>query len=148
MRRSEALSRLGLVGDGVYATREHEVGDVLGYYDCERISDRECERRYGDGVAVYSLEDAMTRRQRRRGVRVSYADAALDRNIFSLINDAHGLGDDVKNNVEFDYVDGETAMGVVAKRKLKVGDELLVSYGSDYWKQFAEKQTYYVTERV
>jgi SET domain-containing protein len=153
VRSSEALSSLGASGMGVYATRRHAEGALLGFYKGDRITDDEATIRYGRGVSVYALEDKQTINETRRyeeGINEeapTFCDCALNRNVFSMINDANGI-DGCENNVRFDYVKHKGNMGVVANRNIDAGEELLVCYGDEYWKSHGKKRTRYVTECV
>lgn len=125
--------------DGVFATRRFEVGTLVASYACERVCMEELEQRYGPqhagSIHVYTLDDCRKDKK--------WADAALDRCIASMFNDAHGTG--LQSNCEFVGEKGDKVINVVACMPIERGDEILVDYGKGYWKSFKRAEIGYST---
>lgn len=133
VKQSPVLESIGIRGRGLIATKEFKPGDrIVSYHHAERIDRVELDRRYGTGekwTAPYVVEIKSG----------DYLDGACVRAAAPLINDPRGTGK--RPNCEFKRGkrDGSRTFNtvrVVAKRRIKPGDELLVSYGRDYWRGF------------
>jgi SET domain-containing protein len=102
---------------------------LVAWYSCERVDIKQLVERYGPknggSVHVYTLDDCVGDKK--------WADAALDRCIAAMINDARGTG--LKPNCEFAGEQG--AIGVYACAEIEKGDECLLDYGKGYWKSYA-----------
>lgn len=136
VRQSKGLESLGVTGDGVYTTRRRNKGDVIAYYECDRIDDADLARIYGQGgTLVYSLTDGQT------DIDGTFADAHRSRCVASLINDARGT--QYENNVFF--CDLSQPFAVRANRFIEAGEELFLDYGAHYWRGFARTPYRYET---
>ena len=115
------------------------------HYDCVKLNADELASVYGNSaVQFYTLEDR---------------DAAADRIVASIINDAKGLPG-CRNNVEFGQVRLATPLvgvlthnqgdpsEIVAISDIKSGDELFISYGREYWRGYRRCKTSHVTRLV
>jgi SET domain-containing protein len=62
-------------------------------------------------------------------------------------NDASGVGrvDGIRNNAQYEIKTrgGEKRVFIVATRKINANDEVLVSYGNDYWKNLDKTKHLY-----
>jgi len=103
-------------GQGVFASRELPKGVVLGAYAGERLTLAEMDARYPRGDARYVLDV--------RGVYLDAADPAHS-NWTRYINSPHGTR--LRANVAF-----RGSGSVVTARRIRSGEELLVSYGRCY----------------
>ena len=103
-------------------------GDEIGIYDAEILSAQELSRRYDfekDGklveqTAPYGVSDS----------RGNLYDSLCHRNYVSYANDAHKSI--FKNNSELKDLNGRLVL--LATKNIWMGDEILWSYGKDYWK--------------
>jgi len=134
VKTSQGLASINIVGNGVYAAREFAKHEIVCMYDCERVSEQRIVQLYGKhGTRIYALNDKQSL------IDETAADAALDRIAASLINDAYGLGTCEKpcrNNVYF--CDRSQPYCIRARRRIRTGSELFLSYGDDYWNGFDE----------
>lgn len=111
-------------GNGVFAKKDIMKGEDLGYYTGEIISEEEFHKRYDDegyGEYVLYLSDP-----NKKG-KFLYVDSKYYSNWVSRINASRKTGK--RANVYWD-----TEGHVFACRNIKEGEELLVNYGSEYWK--------------
>lgn len=137
---SQMLASLGIEGNGVYTTRRRASGEVVAFYDCERITAEQLNAIYrNDGTYVYSLTDDQTLYDE------TYADSHRDRCVASLINDARG-GRRSRNNVYFCNLSQPYAIRTT--REIEAGEELLLAYGKDYWNGFKTSPYLYETTRI
>lgn len=116
-------------GKGVFAKRAIRKGRRLGVYGGTLMTLEEHEEAFGDELPRYTLEIEPFQKS-----RVWYVDSSEEHcppefmHWTRHINDNRGTGLDT--NVCFD------SMGsVFAVRDIKVGEELLISYGSEYWEE-------------
>ena len=92
-------------------------GDVVCPYGGELIDETTLNRRYGDKTAPYALQLSQNR----------YRDAACARGVGSMINH-----DGRRANVSFAVNHRAKTVSIKAKRNLRNGEELFLSYGRDY----------------
>lgn len=143
IRQSQALDRLGISADGVYTTRDRAVDEVVATYTGERLDEKQLQDIYcgggNHGTYVYALTDATT------AVDNTFCDSHRFRCVAAMINDRRGTG--LKSNVYFHQDDSDTSrpMQIRTQRRLKAGEELLLSYGSSYWRGFDHLPYSYAT---
>ena len=110
-------------GVGVFAKQPIASGRELGYYRGEALTPGEFETRYGPlGYSVYVLRITDPADEN----NVINIDGSKHYNWTSRINAPKGTNK--KPNVYF-HQDGR----VFAKRNIKAGEELFISYGRAYW---------------
>ena len=95
-------------------------GNLITTYDAERITLSELKARYGNQTAPYALA----------GHGNGVHDAACHRGMGSLANDPRGTGR--RSNARL--VVGRNGGSLRATRSVFSGDEILVSYGREYWR--------------
>jgi hypothetical protein len=136
---SRMLAAIGVVnGNGVFTTKDRRAGEIIAFYDCERVTDQQLDEIYGDnGTRVYSLTDDQSLWDN------TYADAHRSRCVASLINDSRGSRRLYDNNVYFCNLSQPYA--IRASRDIAAGEELLLSYGRDYWNGFKTSPYVYAT---
>jgi len=118
-------------GNGVFAKKDIPKGTELGYYVGEIINNKEFEKRYkeyGHGEYVLELTDP---KNPRKQINI---DAKKHYNWISRINAPKGTGK--KASLHWD-IHGLT----IASRNIKAGEELLISYGKEYWQGKRRGQT-------
>lgn len=116
------LKKSRFTGKGLFTKKDIKKGQIVCTYLGERITPEEALRRCELEIDQFLVE--------------TYDDGYLDSMpIFCYAmyaNDAQGLiRSEVKNNVEIQILKGEPHL--VAKRNIKAGEEILVSYGRRYW---------------
>jgi len=119
------ITRSPIAGRGLFAWSPHcavvfEKGDTVGVYDAEPVTNVELTRRYGNMTAPYGIESS---------ARGWSFDAAGVRVAVSLANDPRGSG--CRSNTRFTYTHPPR---LVATRCIRHGQEILVSYGREYWR--------------
>eukprot|EP00613_Pedinella_sp_CCMP2098_P025072 CAMPEP_0171708442 /NCGR_PEP_ID=MMETSP0991-20121206/14938_1 /TAXON_ID=483369 /ORGANISM="non described non described, Strain CCMP2098" /LENGTH=313 /DNA_ID=CAMNT_0012298465 /DNA_START=110 /DNA_END=1051 /DNA_ORIENTATION=- len=136
----------GVYGLGAYASEIiPEDGSILGYYEGERIDRATVGKRYYE---VQDNEDIETKNWRKgrnaRGVGTSgdylfnpAPDCYIDGEDWDKANWArfmnHGPIESESNNVKVMFSREEATIWFVARRLIQVGEELLYSYGDDYF---------------
>jgi hypothetical protein len=111
-------------GVGVFAKQPIEMGKDLGFYRGEALNSDEFENRYsklGHSIYVLRITDPSNEDN------VINVDGTTHYNWTSRMNAPRGTNK--KANVYFDH-NGR----VFAKRNIRAGEELLVSYGRNYWR--------------
>ena len=123
-------STIAGAGQGVFATQDFKKNKKINIYVGENLDQDVLDARYGEGstASPYAMKGAGD---------VEYIDAACRRGLASLINATKGTNK--KANVRFG-VDSKNNVAVYTKRRIKKGDELLISYGSQYWKNMDRNQ--------
>ena len=95
-------------------------GNLIAQYDAEIISESILKMRYGNKTAPYGLKGYG---------RDKFLDAACHRGVGSLANDPRGSGQRANARL----VVGKNGASLRATKALYSGDEILVSYGKEYW---------------
>lgn len=95
--------------------------DVIAEYAGELISREELARRYNNVTAPYTLASAQ---------KGKYIDAACKRGLGSLANDPRGTG--LQANARLSV--GRNGGNLKATKNIYHGQEILTSYGRDYWR--------------
>lgn len=117
-------SRIPGAGVGVFAKQPIEAGKNLGYYRGEALTPEEFENRYSKlGYSIYVLRIP---HPNNKNTHINI-DGVKHYNWVSRMNAPKGTNK--KANVYFDY-----SGRVFAKRNIRAGEELLVSYGPGYWR--------------
>jgi hypothetical protein len=130
-------STLPNAGLGLFATTQFYSPMILGEYKGEVLTQAQIDARYGKGPKDFGPYALM--------VHKNYIlDAAVERCLGAYIND----GRDVKpSNVKWvckhDKEPPYTPhMFLVAIQDIRIDDEILVSYGADYWECLQEGPSY------
>ncbi|MCU0421403.1 MAG: SET domain-containing protein [Bacteroidia bacterium] len=121
-------SQLPKAGKGLFTAKPFKKGEIIVEYEGERLTWKECEARNQNKKgkekgAYYFYINA------KNCIDAEYCPAALGR----YANDAKGPArvKGLTNNAEYQVIKGKPY--IVAKKNIKMGDEIFVSYGEDYW---------------
>lgn len=113
-------SKIPRAGNGLYAKKDFTKGDFICWYMGFLIEEDMVDNGYYDSDYLLKL----------RG-KDMYICAEDKKSCYGrYIND--GLSK-YKSNCEFETYDDVLSSGIKAKRKIKRGDELYISYGPEYW---------------
>jgi SET domain-containing protein len=119
-------SRIPKSGKGLFTTHDIKKDEIVCEYEGEKLTWKECLKRNEemDGIGAYYFYI-----NSRNCVDAQHTVWALGR----YANDAAGLGrvPDLRNNSKYDVLKGKPY--IVATRNIKPGEEILVSYGKEYW---------------
>jgi SET domain-containing protein len=117
-------SKIPNSGKGVYTKIDIEKDEIVTEYTGEKVS-----HTIGTARFILNQSDSLIYLNKKY-----FVDSRTDENcLATFINDASGLNKiNLKNNVLMIRVRGR--IFVVAKRNIKKGEELLISYGTNYWK--------------
>jgi SET domain-containing protein len=125
-------------GKGLFSSVKLTRGDIVCEYEGEIVTWAECERRAELGYEGYAF--FMTKH---RCVDAFFTPDALGR----YANDAKGIGrvEGLKNNAQYEVKTrgGIKKVFIVATRTIHPGDEILVDYGDDYWKNLQKTKPLY-----
>jgi SET domain-containing protein len=119
-------SKLPKAGKGLFTDTLIAKGEIVCEYEGEKVTWKECLRRNdameGKGAYFFHITD-------RNCVDAQYTLWALGR----YANDASGPGrvNGLRNNAEYSVIKNKPY--ITAKRTIKPGEEILVSYGKEYW---------------
>jgi len=109
-------------GNGVFAKQDIKSGNMLGYYRGEALNADQFSRRFKDKeYAAYVLAV--------KNGKINVDAEKKGYNWVSRVNTPRGTT--MKTNIQWND-NGR----VFAKRNIKAGEELFVSYGSAYWRGF------------
>ncbi len=100
-------------GLGLFANRDFKRGDFIIEYTGEHISNEEADRRSGKYLFILNKDVTIDGRGRE--------------NIARYINHS------CKPNAEAEVDDEENKIRILARKKIKVGEELTYDYGKEYW---------------
>lgn len=115
-------SKIPRAGKGLYAKRDLKRGEFICWYMGYLIVNDMIENGYYDSDYILKLPD-----------KDLYICAEDEKSCFGrYIND--GLSKHNSNCV-FETYDDIYSAGIIAKKKIKKGDELYITYGDDYWKE-------------
>jgi SET domain-containing protein len=124
-------SQLPKAGKGLFTDVAIKKGEIVCEYEGEKVTWKECLRRNenqtGKGAYFFHVND-------RNCVDAQHTLWALGR----YANDAAGPGkkEGLKNNAAYEVMKSKPY--IVAKRNIKAGEEILVSYGKEYWEAMME----------
>jgi len=119
-------SQLPSAGQGLWAEKDFNRGEIIVQYNGEKITWKECEKRNlaqeGHGCYYFYISN-------KRCIDAQYTTWAKGR----YANDAAGLCRiaGLRNNSKYEIIKGEVF--IKASRNIKVGEEIFVSYGKGYW---------------
>lgn len=124
-------SKLPKAGKGLYTLKNIKRGEIVCEYEGEKLTWKECLRRNnemeGKGAYFFHITD-------KNCVDAQYTLWAVGR----YANDAAGPGrvTGLRNNAKYEVIKGKPY--IVATRNIKEKEEILVSYGKDYWDAMLE----------
>ncbi len=129
-KESKVLKDLGLPNNkGIYASGKNIVfkaGDKIADYNAEKINMKELEKRYDygehDNTGPYVISNE----------KGEIFDAACTRIPGSLLNDPKGSNKEANAEFQDDVTNNDLPI-ITALRDIKHDEEILVSYGPDYW---------------
>lgn len=121
-------SKIPKSGKGLFTDAPIKRGDIVCEYEGEKISWKECEARNAKlpgnkkGAYFFYINN-------RNCVDAAHALDTFGR----YANDASGPSkiEGLRNNSNYEVIKGKPY--IVAKRNIKAGEEILVSYGKEYW---------------
>jgi hypothetical protein len=119
-------SNIPNAGNGVFAKEDINSGEMLGIYRGEALTPDQFTKRFKDvDYATYVLT-----------IKNGTINVDGEKKGYNWVSRVNGpRGTTMKTNIWWDD-DGN----VFSKRKIKAGDELLVSYGPSYWRGFHRHQ--------
>jgi SET domain-containing protein len=122
-------SHIPNAGLGLYTDSPIAKGEDVIEYTGEILTWKECEKRDGEGKGGYFFYISS-----RHCIDARPDVCAMGR----YANDAMGLVrvPGLRNNC--DYINRKRRIYIVARRNIKAGEEIFVSYGKDYWKYFGK----------
>lgn len=113
-------SKIPNAGNGLFTCIEIHQGEIIARYKGETISTKEAKKREALGVNQYFMT-----------LNTGEIFDALNHFSFAkFANDAKGT--QFKNNAIISLND-EDEIILIASKKIKEGEEILTSYGSEYW---------------
>jgi SET domain-containing protein len=131
-------SKLPGAGKGLFTKVDIKRGDIVCEYEGEFVPWSVCEERSREGHEGYVFFIT-----KNRCVDAYFTPWALGR----YANDASGVGrvDGIRNNAQYEIKTrgGEKRVFIVATRKINANNEVLVSYGNDYWKNLDKTKHLY-----
>lgn len=118
-------STLPKAGLGLFTEVPFKKGDKIVEYEGDQYTWAECLKRAEEGKANYVFYITA-----KKCVDAYDCPNALAR----YANDAKGLSrvKGINNNAQYEVIKGKPY--IVATKRIKPGEEILVSYGKDYWK--------------
>ncbi|KAG8467062.1 hypothetical protein KFE25_000378 [Diacronema lutheri] len=133
-------------GLGAFSTRDRGVGELVGDYVGEVMSEREKDARYLNIGTRTDADELWLRSRRERGVRTSgeYILAVgsgifIDAEDPQCANWCRYLNHDARPNVALKTLprglEGRPRAWFVTTRRILAGEELVFDYGDDYWNQ-------------
>lgn len=125
-------------GKGLFVKEKFTRGDIVCEYLGEILPWSECEKRAEQGYEGYVFFIS-----KKKCVDAYFTPEAMGR----YANDAKGIGrvEGLKNNAQYEIKtrNGEKRAFIVATRTINPNDEVLVDYGSDYWKNLEKTKHLY-----
>lgn len=125
-------------GKGLFAKKTFKRGDIVCEYEGEFVPWSVCEKRANDGHEGYVLFI-----NKKRCVDAYFTPEAMGR----YANDAKGIGrvEGLRNNAQYEIKvrKGEKRAFIVATKTILPDAEILVDYGSDYWKNLEKTKHLY-----
>ncbi len=118
-------SKIPGAGKGLYTKRDIKKGERFLEYLGEIITEKELDRRAENDLYGYAFYIS-----KKKCIDAYNTPQALAR----FANDAKGLTrvDGLKNNSCYDI--WKNRAWILAEKNIKAGEEILVSYGAEYWK--------------
>ena len=131
-------SKLPKAGKGLFADQKFTRGDIVCEYEGEIVPWSVCLDRAEKGFEGYVFFIS-----RNHCIDAYFTPEALGR----YANDARGVSrvDGLRNNAQYEIKtrNGEKRVFIVATRTIHPGDEVLVDYGNDYWKNLEKLKPLY-----
>lgn len=122
-------SKIPRAGKGLFTKEKFTRGDIVCEYEGEILPWSECLDRAEQGYEGYVFYIT-----RNRCIDAYFTPEAVGR----YANDAKGFNrvEGLRNNAQYEIKtrEGEKRVFIVATRTIHPGDEVLVDYGDDYWK--------------
>ena len=126
-------SKIPKAGKGLFADQKFTRGDIVCEYEGEIVPWSVCLDRADKGFEGYVFFIT-----RNRCIDAYFTPEAMGR----YANDAMGVSrvDGLRNNAQYEIKtrQGEKKVFIVATRTIQPGDEVLVDYGDDYWKNLVK----------
>lgn len=117
-------SQIPNAGKGLFTSIDFEKNEIISIFKGKVLSDKEAQRRADRNIDQYFME-----------LPSGEIFDCRDTDCFAkYANDAEGLPTKFKNNC-YIGMDDENNVVLVAKKKIKEGDEIFTSYGKEYWKK-------------
>jgi SET domain-containing protein len=115
-------------GMGLFTTIDIEPGEIISKFIGEILTAKEYRTRKAAGEDDYfmNLPSGKT------------LDCRMTKCFAKYANDAEGLKTPFKNN-SFISMNDEGDVVIVAKKPIRAGEEIFVSYGKNYWQNFKSK---------
>lgn len=131
-------SKLPKAGKGLFSNQKFTRGDIVCEYEGEILPWSECLERAEQGYEGYVF--FITRNY---CIDAYFTPEAIGR----YANDARGISrvEGLRNNAQYEIKTrkGEKKVYIVATRTINPGDEVLVDYGDDYWKNLEKLRPEY-----
>ena len=125
-------------GKGLFVKKTFKRGDIVCEYEGEFLPWSVCEKRAEEGYEGYVFFI-----NNKRCVDAYFTPEAMGR----YANDAKGIGrvEGLRNNAQYEIKvrNGEKRVFIVATRTIHPDGEVLVDYGSDYWKNLEKTKHLY-----
>ncbi len=125
-------------GKGLFVKNTLKRGDIVCEYEGEFVPWSVCEKRAEEGHEGYVFFIS-----NKRCVDAYFTPEAMGR----YANDAKGIGrvEGLRNNAQYEIKvrKGEKRVFIVATRTIHPDGEVLVDYGSDYWKNLEKTKHLY-----
>ncbi|CAB4007371.1 SET domain-containing [Paramuricea clavata] len=113
-------SNVAGAGKGLFAWKKPITrGKLISKYTGRKLSKKELDKKYGDGVAKYAVCN-----KRGRCVDATYTTDAAAR----FVNDSRGTS--FQNNAK---IKGNQMFKLKATKKIPANQEIFTSYGNEYW---------------
>jgi uncharacterized protein len=130
-------------GKGLFVKSKFTRGDIVCEYAGEIVTWAECERRADQGHEGYVFFIT-----KNHCIDAYFTPEAIGR----YANDAKGIGrvEGLKNNAQYEIKvrSGKKKGFIVATRTINPGDEVLVDYGKDYWKNLQKTKHLYDQQKL
>ena len=120
-------SNIPNAGKGLFAKKEYRNNDLIGHYRGQVLSNRQHSRRYGASQKDQGPYSLQVRKD-------TVVDSSCHRFVMSMAN---GTARQRDANARFvSRMNSETSgkVAVRATKRIRIGDEILVHYGRDYFR--------------
>ena len=119
------VSNIPNAGTGLFTAIKIYKDEVVSIYKGEIITNKEAHSRAASGDDQYFIDISPAR----------ILDCKPVEGFAKYANDAKGReGDDFKNNTKITFKNRKQVC-LIATRNIKAGEEILCSYGKEYWKK-------------
>lgn len=129
-------SLIPYAGKGLFTDSDIKKGEIVVEYTGEKLTWAECEKRNNEQEGVNGYFFFISKNN---CIDAQNTPESLGR----YANDAQGYKrvPGLKNNAEYQIIKGKPY--IVAKKNIKAGEEIFVSYGKEYWdvmKEYLDEQ--------